>query len=90
MSKININGKEYKCLDFEHNLSIMIDDKPMRVEHLSIVIEGELDKDTNRLEVEYDNVKHTGAKLIPHYDAGITSFLVYIFQEGDSEALQYE
>ena len=77
---IKINNKEYKCLQFTYN---RIED----VEHLHIVINGELDISVNKLNITYYDRKYYGCKILPQkHNGGFMSFLVYIFQEGDSEA----
>lgn len=76
---IKINGKKYECMDFVYH-------KIVNVEHLSIVIKGELDS-SNKIIIEYKDEKYYGYKILPKLIDGITSFMVYIFQIGDRELL---
>ena len=75
---IRINNVEYECKTFTYQ-------KQGNTEHLHIVISGDLKDSNNKLHIDYNNNSYFGCKLLPHTLHGITNFMVYIYQEGDSE-----
>lgn len=74
---IKINNKEYKCINFQYH-------KTGTVEHLSIIIEGELPSE-NKLHIKYCVFDIMVVKTLPRVNGNNTHFLAYVLQEGDSE-----
>jgi diadenosine tetraphosphate (Ap4A) HIT family hydrolase len=61
------------------------DHKIGNVEHLHIHVQGELKDDRNKLHIDYEGKSYFGCKILPKFREGTTLFMVYIYQEGDSE-----